>query len=213
MAASGAGSAASGQCWFAALLAERTRDAAGALLAAPGLPWNRRENGGAGAEAQACGGGLDSVLVLGIGNVLMGDEGAGVHAVSYLARRALPPGVELLDGGTGGFHLLAHLQRAGRVILIDATRDGQPEGIVRVTRPRFASEFPRALSAHDIGLRDLIESAQLAGGLPPIHLVTISIEKFQRLHTGLSGAVEKAMENVAAAVESILQSLEQETLP
>ena len=209
MAASPGGGASAGQCWFAAMLAERTRDAAGALLAEPGLPRAGRETGGANASGDR----RQTVLVLGIGNVLMGDEGAGVHAVSYLSRRALPPGVELLDGGTGGFHLLAHLQRAGRVILIDATRDGQPEGVVRVTRPRFASEFPRALSAHDIGLRDLIESAQLAGGLPPIHLVTVSIEKFQRLHTGLSEAVEEAMENVAAAVDAILQSLEQETLP
>lgn len=196
--------------WFSTLLAERTRDAAGILLAAPPEPEACRPGGEA--QVQATLAPVEPVLVLGIGNVLMGDEGAGVHAISHLSRRALPAGVELLDGGTGGFHLLPHLQGARRVILIDATRDGQAEGSVRVTQPRFASDFPRALSAHDIGLRDLIESAQLAGGLPPIHLVTISIEKFQSLHTGLSAPIERALDEVAAAVEAILKKPEVITL-
>ena len=51
------------------------------------------------------------LLVLGIGNLLMGDEGVGVHAIRALEKERLPAGVEMLDGGTGGFHLLSCLRR------------------------------------------------------------------------------------------------------
>ena len=69
-------------------------------------------------------------LVLGLGNVLMGDEGVGVHVVRALEKHTLPDNVECLDGGTGGFILLEPLENAGRVILIDAAADGNPLGTV-----------------------------------------------------------------------------------
>jgi len=59
-------------------------------------------------------------LVLGLGNILMGDEGIGVYTVRALEQHKLPPNVECLDGGTGGFTLLEPLQTADRIILIDA---------------------------------------------------------------------------------------------
>ena len=144
------------------------------------------------------------ILVLGIGNYLLGDEGIGVHAARALSAEPFPPHVSVLDGGTGGFHLMEHFQRYPIVILIDATMDGATPGTVRVTRPRFASDFPRALSAHDIGLRDLIESTILTGKLPETHLVTISIGELNEMTTELSPAVRAAMPDVIASVKEIL---------
>jgi hydrogenase maturation protease len=77
----------------------------------------------------------DHVLVLGIGNVLMGDEGVGVEVVRQVSRMPLPENVECLDGGTGSFLLLEPMQRANRVILIDATIDGNPPGTVTRLTP------------------------------------------------------------------------------
>ena len=148
-----------------------------------------------------------SILILGIGNYLMGDEGVGVHAIKALEGEKIPAGVTLLDGGTGGFHLLSYLQDYPIVLLIDATMDGEPPGTVRVLRPKFASDFPRALSAHDIGLRDLIESAILTGKLPDIHLVTVSISDLNDMKTELSPAVCGAVPSVVSAVKEILRSL------
>jgi hydrogenase maturation protease len=148
-----------------------------------------------------------TVLVLGIGNYLMGDEGVGVHAVRELERRPVPPGVNLLDGGTGGFHLLSYLQEYPTILLIDATMDGRPPGTVRILRPKFASDFPRALSAHDIGLRDLIESTILTGNLPDIHLVTVSIGSLNDMTTELSPAVSAAIPSVVDSVNRILGEL------
>lgn len=145
-------------------------------------------------------------LVLGIGNVLMGDEGVGVHAVRRL-EGTLPPDVDVLDGGTGGFHLLDELIRHDPVFLIDATMDGRPAGTVSCIEPHYASDFPRSLSAHDIGLRDLIESAVLVGGrLPRIRLVTVSVDAVQPMTLALSPRIESAIPQVVTCIQRLVEA-------
>ena len=143
-------------------------------------------------------------LVLGIGNVLMGDEGVGVHAVRRLETTDLAVKADFLDGGTGGFQLLGSFDGRERIILIDATMDGRPPGTVALLRPRFASDFPRSLSAHDIGLCDLVESASLLGSLPRIDLVTVSVADVQSLTLDLSPAVAASLDAVESVVRSLL---------
>ena len=147
---------------------------------------------------------LPRALVLGIGNLLMGDEGAGIHAVQVLQREPLPAGVDVLDGGTGGFNLLASFREYPCVILIDATLDGRTPGTVETLQPRFLDEYPRSLAAHDIGLRDLIETAALLGPLPQIHLVAISIAQVDSATMNLSPAVRSSIEPALASVRRIL---------
>jgi hydrogenase maturation protease len=132
-------------------------------------------------------------LVLGIGNVLMGDEGVGVHAIDALGGESWGPDVALVDGGTGGFHLLSYLQDFASIVMIDATSDGQPTGTVSVLCPKYASDFPRSLTAHDIGLRDLVEAAALLGTLPDITLVTVSIHEIRAMVTTLSPPVAASL--------------------
>lgn len=143
------------------------------------------------------------MLILGIGNLLMGDEGVGIHAIRALEGMVAPEGVTMLDGGTGGFHLLELFDKHRHMILIDATLDDRAPGTVRVLHPRFASDFPRSLSAHDIGLRDLIESAALLGPLPTIDLITISIEKIQPMSIELTPEVRDALPLVIRTVGAL----------
>lgn len=143
-------------------------------------------------------------LVLGIGNLLMGDEGVGVRAIEFLQQDVWPEGVCLLDGGTGGFHLLDYLSSNEPLVMIDATMDGQPAGTVTTLRPKYASDFPRALTAHDIGLRDLVEAAQLTGALPDIDLVTVSIDEITPMRLTLSAPVQASLPAVRAAVRAAL---------
>lgn len=147
------------------------------------------------------------VLVLGIGNLLLGDEGVGVHAAQQLATRELPEHVRVVDGGTGGFHLLSLFADHDVLILIDATLDDNPPGTVRELRPRFASDYPRTLSAHDIGLRDLVETAALTGAHPDVHLIIVSIRSLQDMSTELSPAVAAALPDVISRVQRILSTL------
>ncbi|MEO8678094.1 MAG: hydrogenase maturation protease [Vicinamibacterales bacterium] len=144
------------------------------------------------------------ILVLGIGNVLMGDEGVGVHAIRAFEQEAWPPGVALLDGGTGGFHLLEYLQQYTSIVMIDATMDGQPAGTLTVLRPQYASDYPRSLTAHDIGLRDLIEATALLGPLPDVKLVTVSITEIRSMVLTLSADVEAALPMVRQLVRLLL---------
>jgi len=145
------------------------------------------------------------VLVLGIGNSLLSDEGVGIHAIRRLEGGELPVEVDLLDGGTGGFNLLDCFQNYAWILIIDAMLDDQTPGTVSVTQPRFASDFPRVLSAHDIGLRDLLETATLLGDLPRMFLIAVSIDSKQSLGTELSSAVHAAIDRVVEQVHAILQ--------
>jgi hydrogenase maturation protease len=143
-------------------------------------------------------------LVLGIGNLLLGDEGIGVLAAQRLAATELAAQAEIVDGGTGGFHLLALLQDHAHVIMIDAALDGRPPGTITRLRPRFAADFPKSLSAHDIGLRDLVETAALLGELPRIDLLTISIEKIGSLGLAVSEPVLAALPGLEDVVRGLL---------
>lgn len=149
---------------------------------------------------------MTPTLVLGIGNLLMGDEGVGVHALRAFDDEDWPDGVTLVDGGTGGFTLLEYLSDYSRIVMIDATMDGAPAGTVSVLRPRYATDFPRSLTAHDIGLRDLIESAALLGPLPEITLITISIEHIASMVTDLSAPVADAIPEVRRQVQTALDA-------
>jgi hydrogenase maturation protease len=146
----------------------------------------------------------NKTLVLGLGNVLMGDEGIGVYAVRELENHTLPPGVECLDGGTGGFTLLEPLETADRIILIDAAADGNPVGTVTRTTPQFSRDYPPTLTAHDVGMKDLLDMFYIQGGHHEIILYAITIDPKQPIRMSLSEQGEKA---AGEAVRRILEEL------
>ena len=143
-------------------------------------------------------------LILGIGNLLLGDEGIGVVAVRHLEAEGFAEYAELVDGGTGGFHLLGLFSDRQHLILIDAAADGRPPGTVTRLQPHYASDYPRTLSAHDIGLRDLIESAALLGAMPRVDLITISVGPLQPMTLELTPAVRAALPQIASLTRACL---------
>ncbi len=148
-------------------------------------------------------------LVLGLGNVLMGDEGIGIYVVraveQKLAELGLPGDVECLDGGTGGFSLLEPLENADNIILIDAAADGNPVGTVTRTTPRFSRDYPPTLTAHDIGMKDLLDMFYIQGGQHEIVLYAITIDPKQPIRMSLSNEGEKS---AALAVSQIITELQ-----
>jgi hydrogenase maturation protease len=148
-------------------------------------------------------------LVLGLGNTIMGDEGVGVHVVRAV-ERALnqhepPSNIECLDGGTGGFILLEPLQQADRIVLIDAAADGNPLGTVTRTTPMFSRDYPPTLTAHDIGVKDLLDVFYMEGGGREVVLYAITIDPQQPISMNLSATATKAAEE---AVQLILAELQ-----
>jgi len=132
----------------------------------------------------------NSILIMGVGNYLMGDEGIGVHVIQEMSKNTLPEYIDILDGGTGGFLLLNCFEAYSTVIFVDATMDGKPAGTISLIRPKFASDFPSALSVHDVGLKDMIEAVYLMEKIPDIHLFTVSIEELNPMTVELNDKVK-----------------------
>lgn len=133
----------------------------------------------------------------------MKDEGIGIHIIRRLSSETIP-GIDLMDGGTGGLHLLDPVQSHKKVIVIDASLDEFPAGTVRVLHPKFAMDFPRQLSAHEIGFKDLIDAATISGKLPEMHLVAISVKDFGEMSMDLSPEAEEAIPEAIARVMELI---------
>lgn len=141
---------------------------------------------------------LPRILVLGIGNLLMGDEGVGVQVIRHLEKASLPPSVIVLDGGTGSFVLLDPMRLADRIVLVDATIDGNSPGTVRRLTPRFSSEYPRTITAHDVGLKDLLDAFYFLGEPADVVLFAVSIAPLQELGTELSPEIAEMVQQEVA---------------
>lgn len=111
--------------------------------------------------------GTASVVVIGLGNPLMGDDGLGLAALQRLRDYILPAEVELVDGGTWGMNLLPVIEDADELILIDAIDVGAPAGtFVRLEHERLPRYLATKISPHQVDLRDVLALAELRGTLP-----------------------------------------------
>ena len=108
-------------------------------------------------------------MVIGVGNLLLRDEGVGIHVIRELQKRPLPPGVEVIDGGLAGVRLLDFFSGARKVVLIDAAQmDLEPGQVVRFTPEdvRFQSGAVK-LSTHDLALPEVLAIARALKETPP----------------------------------------------
>ena len=135
----------------------------------------------------------------------MGDEGVGVHVLREVEKRVLPAGVGCLDGGTGGFVLLEPLQSADRIVMIDAAADGNQVGTITRITPRFSSEYPPSMTAHDVGVKDLLDIFYTLGGNCEVVLYAVTIDPQQTITLSMSQRITKAASDV---VELIVADLE-----
>lgn len=150
-----------------------------------------------------------NILVLGIGNVLLTDEGIGVRALKELERRyTFPANVELLDGGTAGIELLRHIRNRDYLIIIDAMKYGQKPGtITRFEGNEVPAAFRTRISPHQLGLSDLLAAAMLTDELPQ-NLVLYGIEP-ESIDIGLdlTDTVEDSLEKLFSAVADELRAI------
>jgi len=96
------------------------------------------------------------------------------------------------------------------VLLVDATLDNRPPGTVREIKPRFSSDYPAAMSTHDIGLKDLISGLTFLGKLPEIYLFVVSVAELQPMYIGLSPEVEVALAAVKEKIRNRINQLREE---
>ena len=148
----------------------------------------------------------NKILILGVGNLLMNDEGIGIQVVQNLEKGGVS-GADIMDGGTGGFHLLGFIQSYQTIVFVDAALDDYPAGTVRVLHPKFAKDFPKQLSAHEIGLKDLIDATFLLGQKPEFYLVAISVKDFQDMGMDLSPEVQAAIPEAVLKIRELIKEL------
>ncbi len=142
------------------------------------------------------------VLLLGLGNILLRDEGLGVRALERILQRyRLPDAVRAVDGGVMGLDLLHYLEGIEKLLIMDAVQTGrQPGALVRLEGDDVPAALAVKMSMHQVGLQELLAVSQFRGTLPP-HLVLWGMEPAS-LDPGLalSETVEARLETLIAAV-------------
>lgn len=147
------------------------------------------------------------LLVLGLGNVLCADDGAGVEAVWRLERDySIDDRVRVIDGGTLGLALLPYLETASQAILVDAVVADDPAGtIVRADGEEVPLLARQKLSAHQIGVSDLLECARMIEVVPEVTLIGIvaeSVECLGKPSQAVTSRIDRLVECVAEEISS-----------
>ena len=147
------------------------------------------------------------ILIMGLGNILLQDEGIGVHTMEEMTKTKWPENIDLLDGGTGGFVLLSLFQEYDTMIIIDAALTNEPPGTIKTIQPKFAKDFPKSLSTHELGLKDMIESSILLEKVPTLYLITCSINPDQEMSIKLTPEIKKCIPLIIKEVKKVLELL------
>jgi hydrogenase maturation protease len=142
------------------------------------------------------------VMIAGIGNIFLGDDGFGVEVASRLTTRRLPDGVVVADIGVRALHLaFALLDKPDLLLVVDAVDRGEPPGTLFVIEPRLDGDTPAVADAHSMSLQTVIAALRgLGGEVPPLLLVGCQPE-FVGERMGLSPAVQEAVAGAVALVE------------
>ena len=150
---------------------------------------------------------MEKTLVLGVGNILLSDDGVGVHTIRRLQEIAqLPEEVQVLDGGTKGMDLLHYMEGVAHMVIVDAVETGRPPGtLTRITGDRVPAYLAPKMSPHEIGLPDMLFAAQLRDIYPEEVVVwgvqpattEVSLELSPPVAAQLDVLVEKVLEELA----------------
>lgn len=151
---------------------------------------------------------MSDTVVIGLGNVVLSDDGLGVHAVRrLLEHHAFEHGVELIEGGTAGLLLLPHLADARQAIVIDAIDTGAPAGtLTRLEGADWARAFALRMTPHDVGLADLLGAAQLTGAWPERLVLHGAQPASTAIGTELTAPVAAALDPLVDAIVAELVS-------
>ncbi len=149
------------------------------------------------------------LLILGLGNVLLEDDGVGGAAVSLLLDRFEPPaGVRVFDGGTLGLSLLPYVENADAVILVDAVKaDGAPGTLVRLDGDDVAPAVATRLSPHQVGVADLLDGARWLGHYPRRVVLLGLVPASMELSVGLSPLVRASLLELVEQIVAEASSL------
>ncbi len=147
----------------------------------------------------------NKILLLGVGNILLGDEGLGVHAVNRLRDQGLPENVEAIDGGTLGLELLYLLEDVSKMIVVDCLDAGAEPGEIFRFRPEDIRVKGKVeLSFHDLGLMEVLTLAETMGKLPDTVIFGMQPQRIKEWSMELTPVVE---EKLPRMMELVMQEI------
>ncbi|AHV97381.1 HyaD/HybD family hydrogenase maturation endopeptidase [Paenibacillus sabinae] len=112
---------------------------------------------------------MKDTAVIGIGNILLKDDGIGVHTIRELEKEDLPSTVELVDGGTSTLAMLSYFLECRKIIVIDALKAGLEPGTIYRIRPEDLKSYEKGnLSIHDVQIFDVVRMARMLGAAPDV---------------------------------------------
>jgi len=150
---------------------------------------------------------MTETIVLGLGNLVHADDGAGVHAIHALQKdERVPPGVTLIDGGTQGLALLGLISCAQRVLVIDAIDAGEPAGTLLRFEGKALRGLPGKSSIHQLGFADMMIALELLGESPGEVLVIGVQPGSTEWGAELTPVVEKALQGLVDCVIAELKA-------
>ena len=143
-----------------------------------------------------------NVLILGLGNFLLWDDGLGVRALELLQDRYdLPEGIECVDGGVLGLELMAYVEGKTHLLAIDAVQTGQlPGTLVRLEGDEIPRGLTFKLSMHQVSFEDILALSTLRGAVPPRLVVWGAVPAELKTGVGLTPIVEAQLDNLLEAV-------------
>jgi hydrogenase maturation protease len=158
----------------------------------------------------------ENTLILGVGNVIMGDEGFGVHVVRRLKEIELPANVRTEEGGVGGFNLLGSLEGVSRLIVVDIMMIDMPHGEVCFFKPGpdFGEPGKKIISFHQVGVIELVQMWGLLGYQPEIFFLVTRPEKLEwgmELSPVVQSAADKAVRLLKELCHDNFAGLERST--
>lgn len=146
------------------------------------------------------------ILILGIGNILLKDEGIGVYVANKLMGMPLPHDVEVMDGGTIGMDLLYYIEGRKKVIVIDTVKAGEPPGTMyRFTDKDLAEKKDFLRTAHGIDFTDVVRTSGILGSKPD-EIVFIGIEP-EDMNEGMELSALIA-QRIPVIIELVMKELE-----
>ena len=116
---------------------------------------------------------VSEVTVLGVGNTILSDEGFGVRVVEYLQKNFnFPDNVQLIDGGTLGVELLHFVTGTQKLLIVDSIDGGVATGTTfHLVGDEIRKHFAQKISAHEVGIQDVLTMLELTGKLPHVELI------------------------------------------
>ncbi|PKN10637.1 MAG: hypothetical protein CVU72_00515 [Deltaproteobacteria bacterium HGW-Deltaproteobacteria-7] len=152
---------------------------------------------------------INKVTVLGIGNILMGDEGFGVHFVRWFSKRyRTPDDVRIVDGGTLGYVLLDIICRCDHLIVVDVLKlDDAPGSIYRFTKEEMEMHMPPPTTAHEVTFPDVLFKSEMLGEAPATIFLCIIPENFKDLDMNMSGFLFDKFNDMEKLLVSELEKL------